>query len=105
MKEIKRYALKIFGGPKGSGQGKRASIYLFNKDNHAIGSIDFWEEGTTLPADALADNGLIQFSLFMNRYEDVVDMLRNESPVFVAWQESLKNAYIGTSQEPVGEGE
>lgn len=105
MKEIKRYAYKIFGGPKGSGNGKRASIYLFNKDNHAIGTVDFWEEGAILPADGLSETGLIQFSLHIGLMDSVVDMLRNEEPVFVAWQERLKNAYIGTSQEPVGEGE
>ena len=105
MKEIKRYGMKIYGGPQGSGRGKRASIFLFDKDNRGIGTIDFWEEGIKLPADQLSESLGVQFSLYITRMDDVVDMLRNEKPVFIAWQESLKNAYIGTSTEPVGEGE
>lgn len=105
MKEVKRYALKIFGGPRGSGAGKRSSIYLFDKDNHGIGRVDFWDAGITLPADENSDMGGITFSLHIDQMHDVVDMLRNEGPIFIAWQETLKNAYIGTGQEPVGEGE
>lgn len=105
MKEIKRYALKIFGGPQGSGNGKRSSVYLFDKNNRGVGRIDFWDKGETLPADQYSDVEGILFSLHEDRMHDVVDMLRNEGPVFIAWQETLKNAYIGTSQEPVAEGE
>lgn len=105
MKEIKRYALKIFGGPSGSGKGKRGSIYLFDKDNRGLGRIDFWDEGIMLPKDEKSEMEGVLFSLYQERWYDVVDMLRNESPVFIAWQEKLQNAYIGTSQEPVGEGE
>lgn len=105
MKEIKRYALKIFGGPKGSGSGKRASIHLFDKDNRGIGRIDFWDADLTLPADENSDLNGITLSLYASMLDNVVDMLRNEEPCFIAWQESIKNAYISTGQEPVGEGE
>ena len=95
----------MFGGPSGSGKGKRASIYLFDEQNRTAGTIDFWDASFALPADAISEKGNITFSLHIERLENVVDMLRNESPIFIAWQESLKNAYIGTSQEQVGEGE
>ena len=105
MKEIKRYALKIFGGPKGSGLGKRASIHLFDKDNRGIGRVDFWDAEMDLPADENSEMNGIILSLHAARMVNVVDMLRNEEPCFIAWQESIKNAYISTGQEPVGEGE
>jgi hypothetical protein len=103
MPEIKNYAIRIHGGPTGEGHAIRAQVHLFDAHNHLMGAIDFFDAGHALPVDQRTD--LIRMALHIEQLPAVVDMLRHESPVFLAWQERLKNAYLGTSQEPVGEGE
>ena len=103
MPEIKNYAVRFHGGPKGSGDGIRAQIHLFNEKNKMVGALDFYESGIALPMDS--QQPIIRMSLPANQIYAVVDLLRNEKPLFLEWQEGLKNAYLGTSQEPVGEGE
>ena len=103
MSEIKNYSIRINAGPDGSLNGCRAQIYLFGNDNTMDGMINFYEQGSEIPA---TKNELyIVLSMPASRLHDVVDMLRNESPVYLRWQESTKNAYLSTGQEPTGEGE
>ncbi len=40
-----------------------------------------------------------------HRYSDVIDLLRNEKPLFFYFNYETKHSYITTSDEPVGEGE
>lgn len=105
MPEIKNYAVRFHGGPEGSGTGTqiRSQIHLFDASNKMVGSIDFFERGKELPADR--NEGRIVMAMYADMMRTVVDVLRNEAPVYFEWQERLKNAYLGTSQEPVGEGE
>lgn len=103
MTEIKHYAIRYHGGPKGSGRHIRAQIHLFDARNRMVGSVDFYDEGQPLPGDQ--KDSIIHMALPASHIHGVVDMIRNEKPIFLAWQETLQNAYLGTSQEPVGEGE
>ena len=104
MTEVKRYAVRIHGGPAGMGKGIRASIHLFDKDKKLVGNLSFVESGETIKKDAEKD-GKIEMYLPASQLTNVVDILRNERPIYIDWQEKLKNAYLGTAQEPVGEGE
>ena len=81
----------------------RAQIHLFDASNKMIGSVDFFEPGMELPSDS--NEGRIIMAMHTPMMHSVIDVLRNEGPVYIEWQERLKNAYMGTSQEPVGEGE
>jgi hypothetical protein len=104
MKKVKHYAVRIHGGPKGSGDGSRASIHLFDEKKRMVGHISFMDEGVELAADRKSGD-VIYLALPSSTLEQVVDLLRNEGPIYIDWQETLKNAYLGTSQEPVGDGE
>ena len=103
MPEVKNYAVRFHGGPEGSGKGIRAQIHLFNDNNKMVGAIDFYDDGVLLPTDSLEP--MIRMSMPASQVYAVVDLLRNEKPLFLEWQKGLKNAYLATSQEPVGEGE
>lgn len=105
MAEIKTYAVRYHGGMFGAGNGLRAQVHLFDGNNKMIGWVDFYDDLFPLPGDQVNDNGQIVISLRQGHISGIVDMLRNEGPVYIYWQEKIKNAYIGTSQEPVGEGE
>ncbi|MEM7367865.1 MAG: hypothetical protein AAF587_04645 [Bacteroidota bacterium] len=103
MPEIKHYAIRFHGGPEGSGEGIRAQIHLFDDSNRMVGAIDFLDGIDPLPEDTNQD--FIRMSMPSGLVHSVIDMLRNEKPIFLEWQDRLKNAFLGTSQEPVGEGE
>ena len=40
-----------------------------------------------------------------NQFQSVVDLLRNEKPVYLHWNESSTGAFIATGKEQVGEEE
>lgn len=103
MPEVKHYAIRFHGGPEGSGDHIRAQIHLFDESNRMVGAIDFLEGVDLLPNDRNQD--YIRMSMPISMAHSVIDMLRNEKPIFLEWQDRLKNAFLGTSQEPVGEGE
>ena len=103
MAEVKNYAVRFQGGPGGSGMGVRAQIHLFGESNKMEGAIDFFDEGVRLKKKK--KKGHIYMALHISQLLAVVDILRNEKPIFIEWQEKGQNAYLGTSQEPVGEGE
>ncbi len=105
MKEIHNYAVRLNGGPQGEGKQKRGQIHLFNPNNKLVGIIDFYGKDTQLPFDAQAETGVIHMALPTAQMPVIVDLLRNEKPIYLAWQEKLQNAYLSTSQKPVGEGE
>lgn len=103
MTEIKNYAVRINGGPHGAGNGVRAQIHLFDAHSKLTGIIDFYALGMEIPADQHGE--ILRFSLPASSLHDVVDLLRNEKPIFLGWQDFLGNAFLSTTQEPVGEGE
>jgi len=104
MKEVKNYAVRFHGGPEGYQLGIRAQVHLFDAENVLIGIVHFMDEGRSLPADR-QDGSRITMAMYMRDLPTVVDILRNESPVFIGWQQTIQNAVISTMQEPIGEGE
>ena len=103
MPEVRQYAIRMHGGPQGSNDSIRAQIHLFDHQNKLVGAIDFFDDGVELPVDSRHD--FIRMALPAGQIHTVVDMLRNEGSIFLEWQEKLRNAYLATSQKPVGEGE
>lgn len=103
MAEITHYSIRMYGGPDGSEAGIRAQIYLFGKGNTLDGLLQFWAEGFELPPSK--KELFITLNFNDSTLGAVIDMLRNESPIFLIWQEALQNGWIGTHQEPTGEGE
>lgn len=103
MNEIKHYALRVYGGPSGTRTGIQAQIHLFDNSNKMMGKIDFFEPSHTLPLDS--ENTYIHLRMHITAWPNVVDLLRNESPVYISYNAHQQSGFIGTNQEPVGEGE
>lgn len=86
-------------------------VYVYSKDKH-VASAYFAREGYTAPDAALGSDGHIYFHAHGEQYAPVLDLLRNEKPVYIAWQPHSDsgepndgNAYFYIEPEPVGEGE
>jgi len=85
-------------------RGMRAEMRLYAEGAGLIGRIRFLAQQDPLPASEKEINGSL---LLYYAYEDlprVLDILRNEKPVFLVWEEGLR-AHLSTGPEPVGEGE
>ncbi|MEM6631924.1 MAG: hypothetical protein AAF694_19765 [Bacteroidota bacterium] len=104
MKEIKNYAVQMYGGPAGSEQGVRAKIFLFDSTNVTAGILSFYDAGFSIPKDKKVGIS-VRMAMYVNELHSIVDILRNEAPIYLLWQESEQRGILSTSQEPVGEGE
>ena len=108
LEEIKKYDVMYFAGGKNLvGYQYRAIIGLRRDDGSLIGAAYFHRDATTLPdSDEKASSGYLWCHYLADDYPRVLDLLRNEKPVYVrhvagGWNQ----AAITTSSEPVGEGE
>lgn len=106
--EIKMYDIAYYGGGKNiTGYKYRAIIGLRRQDGTLIGAAYFHRSSKTLPdSDAPGTSGQINCHYMAEDYQQVLDVLRNEKPVYLCYvAEGWNIGSIATSMEPVGEGE
>lgn len=108
VEEIKKYDVAYYaGGNNASKYEYRVIIGLRRDDGSLIGGAYFHRDASTLPAsDEQTPNGYVWCHYTAEDFPRVMDLLRNEKPVFVRYVAGgWKIASITTSLEPVGEGE
>lgn len=98
MAEVTGYRVLNLESSDGSSQPQ---IQLMNGPT-ALGWIRFHNQGMPLPADTRAE-GKITMNLPPAMFDEVLDLLRNEKPVYFYFASG--HAILGTSCEPVAEGE
>jgi hypothetical protein len=104
MSTVANYSITYTGKKDGSNFW-RAFIHLSGTNNDYLGGIYFYDEdqGTTWN-DGFSNNYLFMF-LPDSHFSRIVDLLRNEKPLYFNFNESSQKTYLSTSSEPVGEGE
>ncbi len=80
-------------------------ITLYGAGNKAIGYITFFEDWVDSEENQIFSNGTAKFSFPISKYPYVLDMLRNESPVYLENEPKEKIVRLVTRKEAVGEGE
>jgi len=82
-----------------------AIIMLTNKDKlvSMLAFIDHDKQELPPPREGL--NGVVYVSYRYKWLSDIIDMLRNEKPVYFSWSRAEQNAIITTGEEPIGEEE
>jgi hypothetical protein len=101
MPAFDRYSVQIYGGADGL-HGLRAAIYLSEgADGRAW--VYFHKAGDTVPADIETATGFIVMHLPAARLDSVVDLLRNERPLFISFASGI--ARLSTGAEQVGDEE
>jgi hypothetical protein len=105
--EVKKYDVAYYAGARNLNRYPyRAIIGLRDEDDRLIGAAYFHHSSTTMPvADTQKAKGYISCHYLAEHYSEVLDILRNEKPVFVEFEVRGNLANIRTSAEPVGEGE
>ena len=105
--EIKKYHINYYAGGKKSTQPYpyRSIIGLYG-DSGLIAGLYFHNDPSTLPdQDHIPDTGQPMLHYPVEDFANVIDLLRNESPVYYRQVGGWSMASISTSMEPVGEGE
>lgn len=106
--EIKKYDVAFYaGGRNAAGYPYKAIIGLRGEDGRLLGAAYFHRDPAKMPgADAHKATGYVSCHYAADDYQHVLDLLRNEKPVYVEFEAGVGNvASIRTSAEPVGEGE
>ena len=81
-----------------------AGIYLYQGNNYR-GYIYFFPDGTPLAAPVFDGvNGRVFLHLNLCQLEGTMDMMRNEKPLYVYFND-INNAALRSGLEPVGEEE
>ena len=79
----------------------RGAIALFDAPGSYVGTIFFYRNDYELPPASLSAGVVMKFHI--SEMPLIVDMLRNESPIYLSASGSM--AHLGTMKEPIGEGE
>jgi hypothetical protein len=89
-----------------------ATISLFRADSSMLASVRFYRAGTTMaPNQFRPDLNAAEVSFRYDAFAPMVDLLRNETPVYFTWFDYSAQVpgrifgVVGTSREPVGEAE
>lgn len=98
---IGSYSVLFYGSPSGY-QTNRAQIQLKDTNGKVVSWIRFNDPGQFFENDYVS-NDIIRMHLPSTMFENVIDILRNESPVYTYF--AAGRAFLGTSAEPIGEGE
>ena len=97
---VTQYHVLFYGSTAGY-QDNRAQIQL-SDGNTVLGWIRFHDPGMPFPNDTQS-GGMIIMHLPSTMFENVIDVLRNESPINYYFASG--HAFLSTSYEPVGEEE
>jgi hypothetical protein len=100
LANVTQYHVVFYGGFSGY-QGSRAQITLYD-GTIVLGYVRFHDTGMPFPADSLTA-GRITMNLPSGALGNVLEMLRNEKPIYYYFASGLE--FLGTSTEPVGETE
>lgn len=108
IEEVAQYDVNYSGGgTNATGYPYRAIIGLRRSDGSLIGAAYFHHDPASITGtDQQTANGYVWCHFPADSYPHVLDLLRNEGPVYLHYVAGMWNvATLTTSMEPVGENE
>lgn len=93
------------GQPAPSSSDATVVIYL-NQGETRVGLIRVYEDGATLQPPSFSAE-VIGLNYHMRHYPHLIDMLRNEKPLTLKFDDKngVRTGYVFVGREPIGEGE
>jgi len=83
-----------------------AVINLYGKADAHVGKFKFYRKRDQLPdKDSKASSGFVTCHLGSEQFIEIVDILRNEKPVYLLYSDEHSLGTIATDAESVGEEE
>ena len=98
---VEGYRVYFYGSAEGY-KSSRANINLLDGNGNLMAVIKFHDQGAQFGEDYQTDE-IIWMHLPSDMLHSVVDVLRNEKPIFIHF--AAKSAFLSTSEEPIGEGD
>jgi hypothetical protein len=99
--QVTDYHVLVYGSPTGY-QTNRSQIALYSSGGKTAAFVRFNDPGMFFEADS-DSGGIIKMHLPSAMFAGVIDVLRNEKPVYIYF--AAGRAFLSTSKEPIGEGE
>ncbi len=100
-KKVASYSILFYGSPAGY-QTNRAQIQLSDSKGKTLAWLRFNDPGMFFENDSMLGS-IIKMHLPSSMFTNVLDVLRNESPVYIYFAQN--RGFLSTSKEPVGEEE
>lgn len=88
-----------------TGNAQPLRIFLRDNNDRYRGYIDFIDHYTDSHKYMIHSNGIINAFMPLKKFPAILDILRNEKPVYFALSERYEWAALKTGQEPTGEEE
>jgi len=83
----------------------RAIVKCYLDDDFVL-QLNFYPDNKKLPENYYDVNSkLVYLRYHLSMYPNIIDLLRNEKPIYFSYSDKSKVGYIRTGKEPVGEGE
>jgi hypothetical protein len=103
IKTVDNYSYMIYASRNNLTEVK--AVFQLNGGGFSLGYLHFLADDIVLPkSKKLA--GLFYFYYYESQLASVIDMHRNEKPIYLIYvEDESNNCRLSTSMEPVGEGE
>ncbi len=98
---IDKYKAVLYG--KDTSSGDLVAFIHCSYSGKNVVTCEFYRDGGTLPDNRNA-GGRVWLAYPWSHFGAVLDVLRNEKPLYFGFIESTKVGYVSTQDEPVGEG-
>ena len=93
------------GGAEKNRVYPRALIKCYDHDDFVL-QINFYPDSKSIPANNYDKrNKLVYLRYPMSMYSSILDILRNEKPIYFSYNINLNLGHVRTGKEPIGEGE
>ncbi len=104
--EITEYWVHFQAGPtKNDLIFPRVRIKCYN-DGKFILQANFYPDKKRIPENYYSTNSnLVYLHYPISMYSDIIDILRNEKPIYFTYSDPTTLGFIRTGKEPIGEGE
>jgi hypothetical protein len=104
-RQVRHYECEMVLSANTKAPGPLGFVYLYGEGRELLASLGFHADPARLkPAEEQAD-GTILASLLREELPVLIDLLRNEKPVFLRWTSATATLRLTTGEEPVGEEE
>ena len=106
VSEINQYWVHFqAGGTEQNDVNPRAQVKCYHDDDFVL-QVNFYPDAKKLPVNSYDKrNKLVYLRYPISMYANILDILRNEKPIYFSYSGKSNTGYVRTGKEPVGEGE
>jgi hypothetical protein len=82
----------------------RAVVKCYHDEDFVV-QLNFYPDNKSLPENYYDVNSKLAYLRYpLSMYPNIIDILRNEKPIYFSYSQKTKLGYIRTGKEPIGEG-